>query len=80
LPEVRQHTIKVVKDLATRYNLDGIHMDDYFYPYRISGVEFPDQRTFEQYGKGMKKDDWRRSNVDSIIVQIYKTIRAVNPG
>lgn len=79
LPEVRQHTIKVVKDLATRYDLDGIHMDDYFYPYRIGGIEFPDQRTFEQYGKGMKKDDWRRSNVDSIILQIYKTIRVANP-
>lgn len=79
LPQVRQHTIKVVRDLVTHYDLDGIHMDDYFYPYRIDGREFPDQQTFEQYGNGMKKDDWRRSNCDSIILLIYKTIRSINP-
>ena len=79
LPEVRQHTAKVVRDLATRYDLDAIHMDDYFYPYRIAGKEFPDQKTFEQYSKGMKKDDWRRSNCDSIVLLLYKTIRSVNP-
>ena len=79
LPEVRQHTVKVVRDLATRYDLDAIHMDDYFYPYRIAGKEFPDQKTFERYGKDMKKDDWRRSNCDSIVLLLYKTIRSVNP-
>jgi hypothetical protein len=54
-------------------------MDDYFYPYRIAGKEFPDQKTFEQYGGTLKKDDWRRSNCDSIIVQLYRTIRSTNP-
>ncbi len=80
LPEVMQHTVKVVKDLVSRYPVDAIHMDDYFYPYRIAGVEFPDQRAFEKYGKGLSKDDWRRSNTDSIIRMLKAGIRSVNPA
>jgi uncharacterized lipoprotein YddW (UPF0748 family) len=79
LPEVREHTIRVIKDIVARYDVDAIHMDDYFYPYRIAGKEFPDQKTFEQFGGKLNKDDWRRSNCDSIIVQLYRTIRATNP-
>lgn len=79
LPEVREHTVRVVKDMVSRYDLDGIHMDDYFYPYRIAGKEFPDQSTFEKYGRGLNKDDWRRSNCDSIILQLFKAIRSTKP-
>ena len=79
LPEVRDHVARVVKDIVNRYDVDAIHMDDYFYPYRISGKEFPDQKTFEKYGNGLNKDDWRRSNCDSIIKQLYQTLRATNP-
>jgi uncharacterized lipoprotein YddW (UPF0748 family) len=78
LPQVREHVANVVKDLVTRYDIDGIHMDDYFYPYRITGVEFPDEKTYRQYGKGMNKDDWRRSNCDSIIKLLYETITATS--
>jgi uncharacterized lipoprotein YddW (UPF0748 family) len=79
LPAVREHTVRVVKDLVERYDLDAIHMDDYFYPYRIEGKEFPDQKTYENFGGGLSKDDWRRSNCDSIIVQLNRTIRNANP-
>ncbi len=79
LPEVREHTVKIVRDIVSRYDVDAIHMDDYFYPYRIAGKEFPDQKTYEKYGEGLNKDDWRRSNCDSIIVQLYRAIRATNP-
>ncbi len=79
LPSVRQHTVRIVKDMLERYDVDAIHMDDYFYPYRITGKEFPDQKTFEQYGGKLNKEDWRRSNCDSIIVQLYRTIRSTNP-
>jgi uncharacterized lipoprotein YddW (UPF0748 family) len=79
LPEVRQHTVNVVKDILTRYDIDAIHMDDYFYPYRIAGKEFPDQQSYLQYGKGMNKENWRRSNCDSIIKLLYETIRSTNP-
>ena len=79
LPEVRQHTAKVVKDLVTRYDMDGIHMDDYFYPYRIAGKEFPDEKDFEKYGKGMTKENWRRSNCDSVVLLIHNIVRSVKP-
>ncbi|MBC7722772.1 MAG: family 10 glycosylhydrolase, partial [Pedobacter sp.] len=78
LQQVRNLVTNVVKDLITRYDLDGIHMDDYFYPYRIAGKEFPDQKTYEQSGSKLNKEDWRRSNCDSIIKQLYLTIRATN--
>ncbi|TAF55284.1 MAG: hypothetical protein EAZ62_02550, partial [Sphingobacteriia bacterium] len=78
LPEVRQHTVRVVKDIVSRYDVDAIHMDDYFYPYRIAGKEFPDQATYEQWGKGMSKDQWRRSNCDSIIVDLHRALRSTN--
>ena len=79
LPEVRLHTARVVRDLVTRYKIDGIHMDDYFYPYRIAGKEFPDQKDYLKYGKGMNKEDWRRSNCDSVIFLIHNIVRSVNP-
>lgn len=79
LPQVRQYVARIVEDIVSRYDLDGIHMDDYFYPYRIAGKEFPDEKTYRQYGNGMNKDDWRRSNCDSIIHLLYTTIRSANP-
>lgn len=78
LPEVRNHVVKVVQDLVSRYKIDGIHMDDYFYPYPIGGKDFPDQASYLQYGKGMSKDEWRRSNCDSIILLLHKTIQKTN--
>ncbi|WP_298411780.1 family 10 glycosylhydrolase [Hydrotalea sp.] len=79
LPEVRQFVTRVVKDIVTRYKADGIHMDDYFYPYRIAGKNFPDEKAYRQYGNGLSKDEWRRSNCDSIIHALYQTIRTANP-
>jgi uncharacterized lipoprotein YddW (UPF0748 family) len=70
---------KVVQDIVKRYDVDAIHMDDYFYPYRVAGKEFPDAKTYAQYGKGMSKDTWRRSNVDSIIVKLHHAIQAEKP-
>lgn len=79
LPQVREFVVKVVKDIVTRYDVDGIHMDDYFYPYRITGREFPDQKAYLKYGNGLKKDDWRRSNCDSLVKQVYMAIHAIKP-
>lgn len=78
IPEVRQHVNRVIKDVVSRYDLDAIHFDDYFYPYRISGKEFPDQNSYAKFGKGLSKDDWRRSNVDSIIKLLSETIKNTN--
>ena len=79
LQEVRNYVTRIVKDIVTRYDVDGIHMDDYFYPYRITGKEFPDEKTYRELGRGLDKETWRRSNCDSIIKQISETIRINNP-
>ncbi|MFP5041158.1 glycoside hydrolase family 10 protein [Parasediminibacterium sp. JCM 36343] len=78
LPEVRAFVGEVVRDIVKRYDVDGIHMDDYFYPYRIPGKEFPDEKAYRLYGNGLSKDDWRRSNCDSIIKNIYEIICETN--
>jgi uncharacterized lipoprotein YddW (UPF0748 family) len=77
--EGQQWVENVVRDIVKRYDVDAIHMDDYFYPYRIAGREFPDSASFRLYGNGMSKDAWRRSNVDSIIVNISKIIKEEKP-
>ena len=75
---VQQYVAAVVKDVVSRYAVDGVHFDDYFYPYRIAGKEFPDNTSYLQYGNGLKKDDWRRSNTDSIIAMLSRIIKSVN--
>ncbi|GAC1416748.1 MAG: glycoside hydrolase family 10 protein [Flavisolibacter sp.] len=77
--EAQDWVIRVIKDIVTRYDVDAIHMDDYFYPYRIKGKEFPDQKSFAKYGKGMDKNQWRRSNVDSIIFKLSSMIKMIKP-
>lgn len=77
--EARKYVAYIVKDVVKRYDVDAIHFDDYFYPYRIAGLEFPDREAYHRYGNGLSKDDWRRSNVDSIISLISRTIKKNNP-
>jgi uncharacterized lipoprotein YddW (UPF0748 family) len=77
--QVQQHVANVVKDVVDRYDVDAIHFDDYFYPYRIPNKEFPDEESYTQSGTSLTKDAWRRSNVDSIIVLLKKTIKNANP-
>lgn len=77
--EAQAFVVEVIRDITERYAVDAIHFDDYFYPYRIAAVEFPDTVTYKQYGKGLLKDDWRRSNVDSIIVALSRIIKQTKP-
>ncbi len=76
--DVQKFVTAVVKDVVSRYDVDAIHFDDYFYPYRIAGKEFPDDESFRKYGNGMNKDDWRRSNTDSVIVMLSRVIKQEN--
>ena len=80
LDEVRQFTCKVVKDIVSNYDIDAIHMDDYFYPYKIAGEEFPDSLTFVQHPRGFTdKGDWRRNNVNLIIKEVNEAIKEEKP-
>lgn len=77
--QAQEFVVKVIRDIVKRYDVDALHFDDYFYPYRIAGKEFPDAKSFAQYGKGLSKDDWRRSNVDSIIIKLNRAIKEEKP-
>lgn len=80
IPAVRDYVCKVITDVVQRYAVDAIHFDDYFYPYRIEGKAFPDDASYAQYGGGLNREDWRRSNVDSIILQLSRAIKKENPA
>ena len=80
LPESRRHICMVVSDIVSRYDVDAIHMDDYFYPYPIKGKDFPDDARFARFGGGFSnKGDWRRSNVNVLIKKLHETIREIKP-
>ncbi|QNA44356.1 glycoside hydrolase family 10 protein [Lacibacter sediminis] len=77
--EAQAFVVEVIRDMTVRYDVDAIHFDDYFYPYRIAGKEFPDSISYQQYKNGLTKDDWRRSNVDSVIVALSRMIKQTKP-
>lgn len=72
---------KVIKDIISRYDVDGIHLDDYFYPYAEynGGKDFPDFKTwsiYQQSGGTLSRADWRRANVNKFVKRIYDEIKA----
>lgn len=77
--EAQNWVVTVMKDMISRYDIDALHMDDYFYPYKVPGKDFPDTATFRKYGNGMTKEDWRRSNVDTIILKLSNAIKETKP-
>lgn len=80
LPENRVYTCMVVEDILNRYDVDGIHMDDYFYPYPVPGLPMPDAAYFEADPRGFTAiEDWRRDNVNMLIRDLHYLVRAVKP-
>lgn len=79
IPDVRNYVTDVIRDVVKRYDVDAIHFDDYFYPYRIPGRDFPDNGSYRLYGKGRYLDEWRRFNVDTIIQMLSAVIKAEKP-
>ena len=84
--EVQEHSSKVVMDVVERYDVDGIHFDDYFYPYKVQqnrgqDLDFPDDASWQKYrarGK-LSREDWRRENVNAFIQQVYSSIKMRKP-
>ncbi|WP_407644210.1 glycoside hydrolase family 10 protein [Falsibacillus albus] len=81
IPEARKFIEDGILEVVRKYDIDAVHMDDYFYPYKIAGQEFPDQPTYEKYGKDLfdSIDDWRRDNVNTLVREINQSIKAVKP-
>jgi uncharacterized lipoprotein YddW (UPF0748 family) len=81
LPEVREYIVQVILDVVKNYDVDGIHMDDYFYPYPVRGQVINDAKAFEQYGGDFDNiRDWRRSNVDTLIKMLGDSIHKYKPN
>jgi uncharacterized lipoprotein YddW (UPF0748 family) len=84
--EVQDYSLSVVMDVVKRYDVDGVHFDDYFYPYKArdgSGrdLDFPDDASWRHFGTGGKlsRDDWRRENVNVFVQRVYKSIKTAKP-
>jgi uncharacterized lipoprotein YddW (UPF0748 family) len=79
-PSVIQHLTDIVGDIVTRYNVDGIHFDDYFYPYKETGETLNDYAEFVSYPRGFTNiDDWRRDNINRLVESVSKRIRQQKP-
>lgn len=79
---VQDWTYNVILDVVSRYDIDGVHLDDYFYPYPQSGVTFPDSKTYTAYrqaGGTLSLADWRRDNVNQLVQRLATGIRATKP-
>ncbi|MEX1122875.1 MAG: family 10 glycosylhydrolase [Balneolales bacterium] len=80
----QDHSIRVITDVIQRYDIDGVHLDDYFYPYKQQDstgavIDFPDDLTWVRNSKGLAREDWRRDNVNSFIERLYAEIKRVDP-
>jgi uncharacterized lipoprotein YddW (UPF0748 family) len=76
---VVDHLVRVIEDVIRRYDVDGVHFDDYFYPYS-DGTQFPDSATYNEYvlsGGSLGRDDWRRDNVNRMVQRVYNSIKAI---
>jgi uncharacterized lipoprotein YddW (UPF0748 family) len=83
--EAQDHSFNVVMDITKRYDIDGIHFDDYFYPYPSynDNEDFPDDKSWEEYknndGK-LSRSDWRRDNINQFIKRVYNGIKDIKPS
>jgi uncharacterized lipoprotein YddW (UPF0748 family) len=87
VPAVRAHSLAVILDVVRRYDVDGVHIDDYFYPYPVADsagapVDFPDEPSWRAYRAGggrLGRDDWRRENVNTFVREIHAGVKAEKP-
>ena len=80
LKECRDYICDVVRDIVERYDVDGLHIDDYFYPYPVAGIDIPDDAQYRASPNGIQdRGDWRRYNVNLFVQQMYETIHRAKP-
>jgi len=84
-PGAVAHTLAVIEDVVRRYDIDGVHIDDYFYPYPVKAADgselaFPDDASYARSGSKLSRDDWRRDNVDRFVQSLYQRVHAIEPG
>lgn len=80
LQEAADYTCQVAADIVSRYDIDGFHIDDYFYPYPVAGKQISDQQMYAANPRGFRNiGDWRRDNVSRFVKQLGETIHRVKP-
>lgn len=79
-PAVRDYVLSVMLDVVRRYPIDGIHIDDYFYPYPKGKLTFPDQKAYKRYGGQLSLGDWRRQNINQFVETMYRRVKAARPS
>lgn len=84
-PKARKFNEKIILEVVKNYDIDGVHMDDYFYPYPVIGrngkkVPFGDQKSYKKYGKNMELEDWRRNNTNLFVYELSKGIKKIKPN
>ena len=80
LPEVREYNVKVIMDVVNRYNIDGVHFDDYFYPYPPNQISMEDEDTYKNHKRGFDDiGDWRRDNINIFIEMLHDSLEQVKP-
>ena len=83
-PLAAELALAAILDVVRRYDVDGVHVDDYFYPYPVKGpagddIPFPDDETWSRYAGPLSRAQWRRANVDAFIERLYARVRAESP-
>jgi uncharacterized lipoprotein YddW (UPF0748 family) len=83
-PAARSYVLDVIADITRRYDVDGIHIDDYFYPYplHIGEAVFPDNETWQRFGQrsGLSRADWRRENINDFVHSLYRKVKSIRPS
>ncbi len=76
IPEVNDYVVDSVMEVVKNYDIDGVHMDDYFYPYKVKGQEYPDSTQYKKYGRNFSSiGDWRRNNINMLVQKLNKSIK-----
>lgn len=80
IPEAREFVLEAMMHSVENYDLDGVHFDDYFYPYPVEDLELPDEETYAEHGAGFDDiEDWRRDNVNLMVQGMSEAVNAVKP-
>ncbi|HEY3685597.1 MAG TPA: family 10 glycosylhydrolase [Streptosporangiaceae bacterium] len=79
IPAVRSFVEGVINEVVRKYDIDGVHFDDHFYPYPQPGQRFADDATYKKYGKGQGKGTWRRANVDAFVREVGQQTHKAKP-
>ena len=79
IPEARRFVEDSMLEAVQKYDIDGVHFDDFFYPYPEAGQDFNDAASFAAYGQGLSRADWRRANVNTLVREMNERIKALKP-